>query len=60
MVNLLPPIFYAKSYYEKERILKTKLKHLTQARKFIIMFQFIDDLYVINDGGEFEKVYHEN
>ena len=31
-------------------------KDLIQARKFSNMFRFIDDLTVINDGSEFEKV----
>ena len=38
---------------------KTKRKDLYQARKFSKTFQFIDDPAVFNDGGEFEKVYHE-
>ena len=36
-----------------------KRKVLTQARKFSNMFRFIDGLAVINDGGEFEKMYYE-
>ena len=46
-------------YYEDKWIRKNKRKDLIQARKFTKMFQFIDDLAVINDGGVFEKVYHK-
>ena len=38
---------------------KTKRKDLNQARKVSCMFRFIDDLAVINDCAEGEKVYHE-
>ena len=36
-----------------------KIGRLTQPRKFSNMFRFIDDLTPINDGSEFEKVYHK-
>lgn len=41
-------------YYEDKRIQKIKRKDVNQAKKFT--FRFIDDLAVINDGGDFEKV----
>lgn len=41
-------------YYEHKRIQKIKRKDVNQAKKFT--FRFIDDLAVINDGGDFEKV----
>ena len=41
-------------YYEDKRIQKIKRKDVNQAKKF--PFRFIDDLAVINDGGDFEKV----
>ena len=43
--------------YEDKWIRKSKAKDLYQARKFSYMFRFIDDLAIINDGWEFEKVY---
>ena len=63
-VNLLP-IFRTSVYKNTSGglllkwIQKAKQKNLIQARKFSNMFRFIDDLIVINDGSEFEKVYHK-
>ena len=37
----------------------TKRKELIQATNFTDMFRFIDNLAVIIDNGEFEKIYHE-
>ena len=45
-------------HYEEKFIGKAKWKDLIQARKFSNISRFIVDLSDINDGGEFEKVYH--
>lgn len=46
-------------YYKEKWILKTKRKYIIQARKYINMFWFTDDLATIS-GGDFETVYQEN
>ena len=46
-------------HYEEKWTRKTKRKDLTQAKKYSSMFRFLDDLASIDNGGEFERVYHE-
>jgi len=46
-------------YYESKWLKKVQRSDLRRARKFGNTFRFIDDLVAINDGGEFEKSFHE-
>ena len=50
MLKLLQLIYLYKNKWTKE----TKKNDLIKPRKFRNIFRFIDDLYYINDGGEFE------
>jgi hypothetical protein len=61
-MGLDPAPFFANLflfYYESEWLNKIKKYDNIKARKFGNTFRFIDDLIAINDGGEFEKSYHE-
>ena len=45
--------------HERKFLLNLKKTDLRRARRFGNVFRFIDDLCAINDGGEFEKCYHD-
>ena len=46
-------------YFENKWVNNLKKQSLGRARKFNHTFRFIDDLFTINDGGEFSEHYHE-
>ena len=47
-------------YFYESKWVKTVMKNdLRRARRFGNTFRFIDDLNALNDGGEFERCYHE-
>ena len=46
-------------FYESRWLKSIKNTNYGVARKFGIIFRFIDDLIAINDGNEFENHYNE-
>ena len=46
-------------YYENKYLRKLKKTDVRRARRFKNCFRFIDDLSILNDGGEFEKCHLE-
>ena len=46
-------------YYENKWVRSLKKVNLQRARKYSYTFRFIDDLFVINDDGEFERSFRD-
>ena len=46
-------------HYENKWVRGLKKISLQRARKYSLSFRFIDDLFIINDDGEFERSYKE-
>ena len=46
-------------YYESRWVKSLKKVSLQRARKYSNCFRFIDDLFIINDDGEFERSFRE-
>ena len=57
-----PASFGANLYLSKHEcdfMVKLFKEGIAQAKKFHRIFWFIDDLWALNDGGEFQKSYEE-